>query len=123
MYQLADPWLLLLWFLPIVVYKLMKPVNVEYKFAIRVPFFSEFMQRQHAQEKPQSSCMWLYHWIGIWVLLVFALAGPRFVGPPQSLSAEARNIMMVLDISGSMGLQDMPSSGQLQSRWSVSNHC
>jgi Ca-activated chloride channel family protein len=119
MYDLAYPCVLLLWFLPIVIYKGLKPVSVEYKFAIRVPFFADYFHHEQTNLRPHQSCMWFYHWIGIWTLLVFALAGPRWVGPPQSLSSEARNIMMVLDISGSMGLQDMPNGNRMQTRWSV----
>lgn len=119
MYDLAYPWLLLFWFLPLIIYKGLKPVNVEYKFAIKVPFFSDYVQHKQTQFQSSQSCMWLYHWIGIWMLLVLAFAGPRWVGPPQSLFSEARNIMMVLDISGSMALQDMPNGDHMQSRWSV----
>jgi Ca-activated chloride channel family protein len=117
MYELEYPWLLLLIFLPFLVYRL-PPLTVEYNTALRVPFFFDYkhfdLKRRHLP-----ICLWFWHWIGIWSLLVFALAGPRWIGPPQAVVEETRNIMLVLDISGSMGLRDMPSSSKLVSRWSV----
>ena len=45
-------------------------------------------------------------WILIWSLLVAAAARPVWFGEPVVLSKEARNIMLALDVSGSMEEQD-----------------
>lgn len=121
MYELEYPWLLLLLFLPLCINRLLPALPVEYKIAIRVPFFSnknEFVSKGFKNQ----SCLWFYHWLGIWALLVIAVAGPRWVGVPQTLNEKTRNMMMVLDISGSMGLRDMPNGAATTTRWSVVKH-
>lgn len=118
MYELEYPWLVLLLLVPFVIYGLFSAVTVEYKMALRVPFFSKNNSLESHLIKNQT-CLWFWHWLGIWGLLTLALAGPRWVGSPQTLSEESRNMMMVLDISGSMGLRDMPNGRALTSRWSV----
>ena len=121
MYELTNPWVLLLWALPVGIYYLCKPLHVEHKLALRVPFFAAY-QHQQQQGGTEQHIQWLSHWAGIWFLLVLALAGPRWIGPPQSIDEDTRNVMMVLDISGSMGLQDMRNGSKLQSRWAVVKH-
>ena len=122
MYELANPWVLILWFLPVVVYYGFKPCAVEHKLALKVPFFATFQHQIERQHISQHYSMWLPHWIGVWILLVFALAGPRWIGSPQILAEQTRNIMMVLDISGSMALEDMQNGSQMLSRWQVVKH-
>jgi Ca-activated chloride channel family protein len=55
----------------------------------------------------------------VWVLLVFALAGPRWVGEPQPLVRDGYNIMLALDISGSMEVSDMLVHGHPVTRLRV----
>ena len=55
----------------------------------------------------------------IWFLLLLALAGPRWVGEPQPLAHEGYNIMLALDISGSMDLNDMVVNGRPVTRLNV----
>jgi Ca-activated chloride channel family protein len=121
MYELEYPWLLLLMILPLAIYWGLPTVPVEYKMALRVPFFAKNSVLKSQMMKTQT-CLWFWHWLGIWALLSIALAGPRWVGSPQMLSEESRNMMLVLDISGSMGLRDMPNGRALTSRWSVVKH-
>lgn len=52
----------------------------------------------------------------VWVLLVIALSGPRWVGEPKPVVREGYNIMMVLDLSGSMEITDMLLHGRPVSR-------
>jgi Ca-activated chloride channel family protein len=118
MYELEHPWFLLLGLLPLIIYKFFPRVPVDYKMALKVPFFYRFDQFE-AKKLQVSPCMWFWHWVVIWNLLVFGLAGPRWVGPPQTVMEATRNIMLVLDISGSMSLQDMENNGHLTTRWSV----
>ncbi|MGR5543017.1 aerotolerance regulator BatA, partial [Vibrio campbellii] len=41
-----------------------------------------------------------------WFLIVFALTQPTILGAPETRQLEGRDIMMVLDLSGSMGETD-----------------
>lgn len=47
----------------------------------------------------------------IWVLLVTALAGPRMVAPQQALPMSGRDLILVLDLSGSMVRDDFALDG------------
>jgi len=51
--------------------------------------------------------------------LIFALAGPRWVGEPRPLAREGYNIMIALDLSGSMEISDMLLHGRPTSRLAV----
>ena len=118
MYEFSQAWLLLLWFLPVLVYKFCSPVQVEYQFALRVPFFEKWSTKTQYQKSYQN-IPWFWHCCGIWFLLVLALAGPRWVGRPEPMTYDTHHLMLVLDISGSMGLEDMPTNRGYQSRWNV----
>ena len=120
MYELNHPWALSLCIMPALVYYGLSALTVEYKLALKIPFFTQWQQTHLDGKLGSQQCLWFFHWVVIWCLLVLALAGPRWVGEPQSLKYESHNVMMVLDISGSMGLEDMPSQHHhLTTRWSV----
>lgn len=51
-----------------------------------------------------------------WVLLVIAAARPQYVGEPLQLPVSGRDLMLAVDISGSMEAGDMTISGQSVSR-------
>ncbi|RUO30523.1 VWA domain-containing protein [Aliidiomarina sanyensis] len=52
----------------------------------------------------------------IWSLLVVACAQPRWVGEPITINPEAREIMIALDLSGSMQMDDMELNGRSVTR-------
>ncbi|MGB5474132.1 MAG: VWA domain-containing protein [Gammaproteobacteria bacterium] len=51
-----------------------------------------------------------------WVLLVIAAARPQHVGEPLQLPVSGRDLMLAVDISGSMEAEDMTISGHVVSR-------
>jgi Ca-activated chloride channel family protein len=51
-----------------------------------------------------------------WVLLVIAAARPQHVGDPLQLPVSGRDLMLAVDISGSMEAEDMTIGGQVVSR-------
>ncbi|GLI94116.1 VWA domain-containing protein [Methylocystis echinoides] len=57
-----------------------------------------------------------------WVSLVLALAGPRVADAVAALPASGRDIMFVLDLSGSMTKQDFRLNGALVSRLDLVKH-
>jgi Ca-activated chloride channel family protein len=118
MYDFSQPWLLILCILPFLIYRWTKPITVQYQSALRVPFFEQWSS-QEAQNHVLSAVPWFWHWLGIWCLLVLALSGPRWIGEPMSMSYDTHHVMLVLDISGSMALEDMPSQHRYLSRWQV----
>jgi Ca-activated chloride channel family protein len=54
-----------------------------------------------------------------WLLLVLATARPQWIGDPVELPTTGRDLMMVVDISGSMEAQDMQLGGQNANRLQI----
>jgi len=76
--------------------------------AIQVPFFEALQNLEHSHVSPQAS-NWLKAlllWL-LWASLVTAVARPTWVGEPVNLPQERRDLMLAVDISGSMEQQDM----------------
>ena len=119
MYELSHPWFLILLVLPGLIFFLWPAVALKSKTALRVPFYDRWRQHEDTHSKSLQSILWPWHWLGIWFLLILSLAGPRWVGLPQTMSLDTYHMMMILDISGSMGLKDMVANGHYQTRWEV----
>jgi Ca-activated chloride channel family protein len=76
--------------------------------AIQVPFFDALQNLQHNKVSPRSS-NWLKAillWL-VWISLITAVARPTWVGDPVNLPQDRRDLMLAVDISGSMQQQDM----------------
>ena len=57
-----------------------------------------------------------------WLALVAAAARPQWTGEPVALPATGRELMLAVDISGSMGTEDMQLDGQPVDRLVVVKH-
>lgn len=55
----------------------------------------------------------------VWTTLVVATARPQWTGEPITLPTTGRDLMLAVDISGSMGTEDMQLGGQLVNRLAV----
>lgn len=80
--------------------------------------FADFYNQLSAQESRNVSrktghslLLWL-----IWILLVLAAARPQWVGEPVSLAMSGRDLMVAVDLSGSMEEKDFERRGTLISR-------
>ncbi|MEM8730147.1 MAG: VWA domain-containing protein [Pseudomonadota bacterium] len=107
---LAYPWLLLLLPLPVAVWRLMPPYRTRVQ-AIRVPFFRDITQAAGLSPQDGASVLGRHplQWAAalvIWLMMVLALAGPERIGPPITVESAARDIVIALDISGSMDARD-----------------
>lgn len=58
----------------------------------------------------------------IWICIVVALAGPRIADAVAALPASGRDIMLALDLSGSMTKQDFTLNGDAVSRLDLMKH-
>jgi len=52
----------------------------------------------------------------IWILLIFATARPQWLGEPISIPNEGREMMLAVDLSGSMKIDDMQLNGRQVNR-------
>ena len=112
MLELAHPWALLLLPLPILVWWLAPPQR-ERVSAMRVPFFEQIAAAAGSEARAGAVVMrrrWLQMITAIlvWLLLVVGISQPEWVGEPIVRTEAARDIMLALDLSGSMDYVDFP---------------
>lgn len=116
MFELVNPWVLVALPLPVVIWYLLPRVTVTLPTALKVPFFEAMAGIVEQEKRSVSAQKLLIIPAVVWLLLVLALSGPRWVGEPKPVAREGYNIMMVLDLSGSMEINDMILHGRPASR-------
>ncbi len=117
------PWMLLLAPLPWLARRLL-PAATSRQAALRVPFFNEWRQlsdTQTAQPWRSSRATSLALWL-LWLLLLLAAARPMWIGEPVELPNSGRDLMMAVDISGSMRIEDMQVGDALVPRVDAVRH-
>lgn len=57
-----------------------------------------------------------------WIALVVAAARPQWLGEPVSIPAEGRDLMLAVDLSGSMKMEDMAVNGRQSDRLRMIKH-
>ncbi len=110
MIELAFPWALLLLPLPLLSFFLIPPYRQRTP-ALRFPFFREIVRVSGVQARSGSvvvtkTALQTGAAIVVWILIVVALARPERVGAPIEIEKSARDIMLAIDISGSMDQRD-----------------
>lgn len=119
MYELAQPWLLVLILVAPFLWFVLPREPISLSVALKVPFFDALQTRIDKGKLGRDRLGNIKIFFAIWLLLVLAVAGPQWVGSPVPLERKGRNIMMVLDLSGSMELNDMLQDGQPASRLAI----
>ncbi|WP_261841322.1 vWA domain-containing protein [Aliamphritea ceti] len=106
--------------LPFLARRYLKPVAAGTSGALKVPFYERFSQGHNQQASVAGQSIWLqiFAWL-IWGLLVTALARPALVGDEVPLPVKGRDLMMAIDLSGSMQEEDLTRSGQRATRLDV----
>lgn len=117
MFEFAFIGAFLLWPLPLLVYFVLPKVKKTQKKALTLPYLS--LLGLHIDEHKQSGrikkiALWM-----MWTGYIVALSGPQWVGQAQALPRTGRNLMLALDLSGSMQIKDMSVQGHPVSRLTV----
>jgi Ca-activated chloride channel family protein len=102
------PWLLVCAPLPWLVRRLL-PAATSQQPAVRAPFYSEWQElaaTQGGRSARGSTVPAIAMWL-LWLLLLVAAARPVWIGEPVELPNSGRDLMMAVDISGSMRIEDM----------------
>jgi len=103
-FTIAWPWLLVLAPVPWLLRLLMPASNSGDLQALRVPWFSAVAGEKGGwMRKPWLALVATL----IWLLLVVAASRPQWVGEIESLPVTGRDLLLAVDISGSMDTQDM----------------
>lgn len=110
MISLAFPWALLALPLPLLVWWLSPPHRQRVP-AIRFPFFRRIVEA--TEQTPQEGAVVVTRTrlqmvvaIAVWCLLVLSVAQPERLGEPIEVTKSARDVVIALDISGSMDAAD-----------------
>ncbi|MEJ2531784.1 MAG: VWA domain-containing protein [Halioglobus sp.] len=114
MLELAHPWALALLALPVLMRLL--PAYKESRDSVKVPFFDKLVEL--SQQRPQSGAMILRRdraqrfLVGfMWLCLVVSAAKPEWVGAPVEQQKSGRDLMVAVDLSGSMETRDFTLPG------------
>jgi Ca-activated chloride channel family protein len=113
---LAWAWLLLLLPLPWLVRRWLRAAQGAGMQALRVPWFAMMQDSVAAwMKKPVIATLAA----AIWLLLMLAAARPQWVGEIETLPVTGRDLLLAVDISGSMDTQDMVLKGRPVNRLAV----
>ncbi|OED44960.1 hypothetical protein ACH42_06225 [Endozoicomonas sp. (ex Bugula neritina AB1)] len=103
--------------LPLFVYFLAPPFIAPSE-AVRTPFLDLILKRTGSQQSiPEMNAGKKLVLVICWCLLITAAADPRKTLPPEIIEQPARDIVLILDVSGSMETRDFQNAqGPLQTR-------
>ena len=116
MIEFLWPYAVLALPLPILVY-LIFPRAENKEPALQVPFFSTasgFVSGNAG--KGTTSLLRRLFLVLIWVALVASATRPQWIGEPINLPTSGRDLLVAVDISGSMGTEDMKHRGEMTTR-------
>ncbi|MCX7118087.1 MAG: VWA domain-containing protein [Legionellales bacterium] len=119
MFELACPWVLVFLPLPWLIWFFLPSASLQVPEALHVPFFHAMTSFLESEKRKPDSRRQITLLLLIWFLVLCALSGPRWVGEPQPVARDGHNIMMVLDLSPSMALNDMIMHGRPATRLAV----
>lgn len=117
MLTLAWPWML--WVVPLpLVARLLSPPQGQTRPALQVPAGHQLTEiTPGAARKPFRQVLKLLLLWASWLALVIAAARPTWVGEPLVIPTNARDLLLAVDISGSMEEnEDMELNGEMVSR-------
>ncbi|NKQ11667.1 vWA domain-containing protein [Pseudomonas sp. SST3] len=122
MFELAWPWIFLLLPLPWVLRWLL-PAADSGDAALKISFLAELESlagRRAAVALPAWRQQLPY--LVVWLLLLFAAARPQWLGEPLPLPTSGRDLLLAVDVSGSMDYPDMQWQGSEVSRLELVKH-
>jgi len=110
------PWLVLLLPAPILIRQLVKPARQARQAALRTPFLADFIfnQRPDSERMAGRRLFWLA--LFAWLLLILATMRPQWLGELVQIPVSGRDMILAVDLSGSMEVEDFVVNGQTVDR-------
>ena len=106
MWSLAWPWMLLALPLPLLARALLPPVVGSREAGLKVSSFRSF-EALGERSQVEQLLNWRFWAVVIaWILLVLAAARPQRIGDELEVPVSGRNLMLAVDLSGSMDAKD-----------------
>lgn len=75
--------------------------------AIRVPFYAELSKISNRTSAPMGYRVQALLTLSMWLLMIMAAARPIWYGEPVSITSSGRDLMLAIDLSDSMRIDDM----------------
>ncbi|GAA6173145.1 VWA domain-containing protein [Colwellia sp. KU-HH00111] len=114
MITFAWPWLLLLMPVPLLIYWLPKKENTRASAALIMP---QLVESSHVKEVSNVNKKFPLMVLTLcWLLTVLALSQPQWLGDAVDIPTEGREMMIAVDLSGSMQIEDMSLNGNTVNR-------
>ncbi|WP_159820960.1 vWA domain-containing protein [Colwellia sp. 20A7] len=114
MITFAWPWLLLLLPLPLLVYWLPKKNTDQVSAALIMPQLIESHSVSETRQTSKKAPLIVLTLC--WLLTVLALSQPQWLGDAIDIPTEGREMMIAVDLSGSMQIEDMQLNGNTVNR-------
>lgn len=116
MLELGWPWLLLALPLPWLARRWLPPARVVTHGALNVPDRADFgtLPARSAGQRTVDPHGWLQ--VLAWSLLVLAAANPRWLGEPLGVPSTGRDLLLAIDLSESMEVEDFELDGEMVDR-------
>lgn len=112
MIHFAWPWMFALLPLPVLAWWLLPPAPAA---AMRLPH-----RIASTRGASRNAKRWRLLLAALaWLLAITAAARPQQIAPPEALVRSGRALMLAVDVSGSMAIQDMPLGTQMVSRFAA----
>lgn len=112
MWSLAWPWVLLALPLPLIIRYVLPEAKGMSEAGLRVPSIDSFSTLVDRSGKEQL-LNWRF-WVSVlaWMLLVVAASRPERIGDELDVPVAGRNLMLAVDLSGSMDQKDFELAGR-----------
>lgn len=115
MIDFVWPYIFFLLPLPWFIYKFWPSGKINKIAALKVPAFADFDNFRHSSS-PMSAKIRMIFLMVMWLALLTSAARPQWIGKPIELPRTGRDLMLAVDLSGSMQMQDFEINGKVVDR-------
>lgn len=114
--QFMWPWVFLLLPLPVLLRFLLPESNNNQETPLHVPFIEDFSSVQQGKGLINRNKLMIILAGTAWFLFILACARPQWLGERVDIPVSGRDLMMAVDLSGSMAAEDFEINGRVLNR-------
>lgn len=114
--QFMWPWIFLLLPLPVILRFLLPESKRNQETPLRVPFIEDFSNVQQGKGLINRNKLLAIITGTAWFLFILACARPQWLGERVDIPVSGRDLMMAVDLSGSMAAEDFEINGRVLNR-------
>ncbi|MFK5913331.1 MAG: VWA domain-containing protein [Woeseiaceae bacterium] len=122
MIQFIWPWVATILPLPLLIRFIVPEKNSLKDAALRIPFMDDFHATVTSDKVTKKNIPIMLLAIIAWCLLILAATRPQWLGEPVELPISGRDLMMAVDLSGSMQVEDFKINNRTVNRLQATKH-